>query len=100
MRKSAILSVLAAMVVLSGCKPESCGELYSSGKPYTRWWWFSSEIDKNDVRDQLVWLKDHEFGGVEIAWIYPMFLKSDTPHPEFLSEEWSEPVVYAKKVAD
>ena len=74
--------------------------LYSSCKPYTRWWWFSSEIDKNDVRDQLVWLKDHEFGGAEIAWIYPMFLDSAKAHPDFLSKEWSEPVVYAKKVAD
>ena len=93
------LSGAAAFV---GCNnvPEQDETLFASCKPYTRWWWFSSNIDKNDVRDQLVWLRDHEFGGVEIAFIYPMFLSTDTPHPEFLSPEWSEPVVYAKKVAD
>ncbi len=74
--------------------------LYGSGKPYTRWWWFSSNIDNSDVRDQLVWLKDHEFGGVEIAWIYPMFLDTAAAHPDFLSPEWRSGVVYAKRVAD
>ena len=74
--------------------------LYASYKPYTRWWWFSSDIDNNDVRDQLIWLRDHDFGGVEIAWIYPYGLDSTTSHPDFLSPEWATSVNYAKKVAD
>ena len=74
--------------------------LYASFKPYTRWWWFSSDIDKKDVRDQLVWLRDHDFGGVEIAWIYPYGLDSTTLHPDFLSPEWAASVNYAKMVAD
>ncbi|MBR4755430.1 MAG: hypothetical protein IK076_00650 [Bacteroidales bacterium] len=104
MKNNLLSGLLAATLLMafSGCSGprESSDVLYGSGKPYTRWWWFSSYVDKNDVRDQLVWLKDHEFGGVEIAWIYPMFLDPAKPHPDFLSEEWSEPVVYAKKVAD
>ena len=97
-----MIAVLAALASCETPAPKEATEasLYSNHKPYTRWWWFSSEIDKKDVRDQLIWLKDHEFGGVEIAWVYPMFLKTDTPHPDFLSTEWSEPVAYAKKVAD
>lgn len=74
--------------------------LYASSRPYTRWWWFASQIEKDDVRDQLVWLRDHGFGGVEIAWIYPMGLDSNTVHPAFLSPEWADGVVYAKRVAD
>ena len=74
--------------------------LYASYKPYTRWWWFSSDINNNDVRDQLIWLRDHDFGGVEIAWIYPYGLDSTTSHPDFLSPEWATSVNYAKKVAD
>ena len=104
MRKKLIRSftLLLGIFALYGCKnmPETSPDLYGNYKPYTRWWWFSSEIDPTDVRDQLVWLKDHQFGGVEIAWIYPMFLETDKPHPDFLSKEWSEPVVYAKHVAD
>ena len=71
--------------------------LYASCKPYTRWWWHSADIDTNAVRDQLVWMKEHEFGGVEIAWIYPMFCDSTTPHPDFLSQEWAIPVNFAKR---
>ena len=81
-------------------QPVDNEEFYASCRPYTRWWWFSSEIDTNDVRDQLVWLKNHAFGGVEIAWIYPMFLDSSKPHTTFLSPEWAKPVVMAKRVAD
>jgi hypothetical protein len=90
------------LMAASGCKDTSSAgsTLYPDSRPYTRWWWFSSEIDPADVRDQLVWLKDHGFGGVEIAWVYPMFLKDDTPHPDFLSPGWSSSVSYAKRVAD
>ena len=98
------ISILAALLSILSCsraiQTETDPVLYGNHKPYTRWWWFSSEIDKSEVRDQLIWLRDHEFGGVEIAWVYPMLLAKDTPHPDFLSEQWSEPVIYAKKVAD
>ncbi len=101
---SAVMSaVIIATLVSCGDKTpvqDSSDDLYSSCKPYTRWWWFSSEIDTNDVRDQLIWLKDNEFGGVEIAWIYPMFLDSAKAHTTFLSPEWAKPVVVAKRVAD
>ena len=94
-----LLIVLAAL--LGSCSDRRDNtELYPSYKPYTRWWWFSSEIDDNDVREQLIWLRDHEFGGVEIAWIYPMGLDSNTAHPAFLSPEWASHVNYAKHVAD
>lgn len=75
-------------------------DFYASYKPYTRWWWFSSDIDNRDVLDQLVWLRDHGFGGVEIAWIYPYGLDSTVSHPDFLSPEWAVSVNYAKRVAD
>ena len=107
MKKILLIALVAAVgcIALTGCKSKcestsDDGVLYSSGKPYTRWWWFSQEIDTNDVRDQLIWLKDHEFGGVEIAWIYPMFLDEERAHEEFLSEEWARSVVFAKRIAD
>ena len=98
-----LVALLCCPILSNSCRDSAEPRedtLYASHKPYTRWWWFSSEIDTKDVRDQLVWLKEHGFGGVEIAWVYPMFLKDDTPHPDFLSPEWSAPVVYAKHVAD
>ena len=98
------LAFATAAVFFSSCHtsvdPYTGDVLYSSCKPYTRWWWFAEDLDNNDIRDQLVWLKDHGFGGVEIAWIYPMGLDSATVHPAFLSNEWASHVVFAKRTAD
>ena len=79
--------------------------MYSSSKPMTRWWWFASEIKKEDVASQLDWVKANGFGGVEVAWIYPLNrMKKDTvnitPRQAWLSREWSDVVEYTKKYGD
>ena len=88
---------------------------YQDSRPWTRWWWFAQEIKKEDIRHQLDWLKDHNFGGVEVAWVYPLwryegmykrlykrnYPKDTTDVPQkWLSPEWSEMAVYAKQYAD
>ena len=80
-------------------------KLYSNSRPWTRWWWFASMIDKPSITDNLVWLKNNGFGGVEIAWVYPLNrMKKDTihytPRQEWLSPAWTEMVTYAKHCAD
>lgn len=80
-------------------------KFYISSLPWTRWWWFASEIHKADIADNLVWLKNNGFGGVEIAWVYPLNrMKKDTlhytPRQEWLGEDWSKIVAYAKHCAD
>ena len=79
--------------------------LYSDSRPWTRWWWFASVIEKPAIVDNLKWLKDNGFGGVEIAWVYPLNrMKKDTihytPRQEWLSPEWTAMVAYAKHSAD
>ena len=80
-------------------------KFYSNSRPWTRWWWFASEIRKKDVTDNLVWLRKNGFGGVEIAWVYPLnrMIKDTihyTPRQKWLSPEWSAMVAYAKSSAD
>ncbi|MEW6026673.1 MAG: glycosyl hydrolase [Planctomycetota bacterium] len=72
--------------------------LYSSSKPYTRWWWFSNQIKQADIRFQLDWLKRNNFGGVEIAWVYP--LPNQSKGPKWLSKEWSQLISFTKRYAD
>lgn len=62
-------------------------------------------ITKADIADNLAWLKDNGFGGVEIAWVYPLNrMEKDTihytPRQPWLSPEWTEMVTYAKRCAD
>lgn len=76
-----------------------------TSKPYARYWWFASVIKEEDVKYNLDWLKVHGFGGVELAWVYPLnrFNKKDTsytPRQEWLSSEWTQIVNFTKKYAD
>jgi len=72
---------------------------YPDSKPYTRWWWFSGTISREDVEYQLNWIKENFFGGVEIAWVYPLDLESNEERFEFLGKEWSEIAAYTKAYA-
>ena len=82
---------------------------YKSSKPLTRWWWFARMIKEKDIRANLDWAKKNNFGGVEIAFVYPLNRKrfySDpldttyTPRQEWLSPAWTDIVAYAKHYAD
>lgn len=77
----------------------------ASSKPWCRWWWFASMIRQEDVRSDLAWLKENGFGGVEVAWVYPLNrMQKDTvnytPRQAWLSPEWTAVVGYAKRCAD
>lgn len=81
-----------------GCqRMHSRNPIFNSSKPWTRWWWFSGLVDDDALRYQLDWIKANGFGGVEIAWVYP--LEGCKAGPTWLSEEWSSKVVFAKQYA-
>jgi len=101
-----LLIVISAGNLSAQKKVESQSQsLELSSKPYARYWWFASKIKEEDVRFNLDWLKAHGFGGVEVAWVYPLnrFNKNDTtytPRQEWLSQEWTEIVDFTKQYAD
>ena len=77
----------------------------NTSKPYARYWWFASEIKEEDVKFNLDWLKENGFGGVELAWVYPLnrFNPEDTtytPRQEWLSPEWTDIVDFTIRYAD
>ncbi len=100
---------------VSNMKPGETRHYYPTSKPMTRWWWFASRIQDKDVEAQLRWLKTNNFGGVEIAWVYPLSIprfarfypwiteaerKTGTPRQEWLSPEWSRVVGDTKRSCD
>ena len=114
-----LLGVLA--IWFSACENETpkndetpvVESFYPTSKPATRWWWFATEIKKPDIKYQLDWAKENNFGGVEIAWVYPLyryqaayqrnqgyFYPKDTTAQKWLSPEWSDVVAYTKQYAD
>lgn len=117
MKNNSLLPLLLAMVI-SGLNPDICfsqsapvnnnnlHSMLTTSKPFTRYWWFASMIKKEDVRYNLNWLKDNGFGGVELAWVFPLnrsnkqMDQSYTPRQEWLSPEWQEIVSYTISYAD
>ena len=71
--------------------------MFSDARPYVRWWWFSGPLDPKAIDEQLDWLASHGFGGVEIAWVYPVKGSSADDGPRFLDEHFQYYVNYAIK---
>lgn len=117
MRKRLSIPLLLLATLMAACStwaPRSeRPAFYPSSKPATRWWWFATEIKKPDIRYQLDWAKANNFGGVEVAWVYPLhryqdmyakkygrFYPKDTTAQAWLSPEWTDVVAYTKRYAD
>jgi hypothetical protein len=71
---------------------------YPDSRPWTRWWWFNVELRDEDIESQLDWVRANGFGGVELAFIYP--LPEHKRGPDLLSPEWSQKVAYAKRCCE
>jgi hypothetical protein len=75
---------------------------YQSSRPYTRWWWLSGPFRPDEIIYQLDWLSDNGFGGVEIAWLDPVWYghEPDASRPAWLGSEWASLVAFTKQYAD
>jgi hypothetical protein len=71
--------------------------VYPDARPYVRWWWFSGAVTEDGIRHQLTWLQKNGFGGVEIAFVYP--LGETSAGPKWLSPEWSRLTAVARRTA-
>jgi hypothetical protein len=69
-------------------------------KPYTRWWWLAGPFRREDIHDQLLWLRSNGFGGVELAWLWPSWMADVEPGIAWLGPEWSDLVAFTKQEAD
>ena len=75
-----------------------------NGQPYARYWWFAQEMDTTTIKDNLDWLADRGFGGVELAFVYPLnrMDKRDTayiPRDPWLGEDWQNAVAFTQDYA-
>src|SRR5438874_8860667 len=61
----------------------------SQQKPWTRWWWLGSAVDKPNLTRELQAFADAGFGGVEITPIYGALGYEDR-YIDFLSPRFME----------
>jgi hypothetical protein len=68
-------------------------------KPWTRWWWMGSIVNKKDLTDQMEQYRKAGLGGLEITPIYGVKGYEDR-FINYLSPAWMEMLVHTLKEAD
>ncbi len=65
-------------------------------KPWTRWWWLGSEVNKKDLSTVMQQYRDAGLGGLEITPIYGVQGEEDQ-YINFLSPKWMDMLDYSLK---
>jgi hypothetical protein len=83
---------LACFILLVGCSSTSETEwprTTNESKPWTRWWWFGSDVNSANITYNLEALAQAGIGGVELTPIYGV--KGREKHCiDYLSPEWMD----------
>ena len=64
-------------------------DITKENKPWSRWWWFGSEVDKANIAGLMEQYADAGFGGLEITPLYGVQGHEDR-YLDFLSPEWMD----------
>ncbi len=70
-----------------------------NSKPMVRWWWFGPAVEKAEILRELQQMKADNFGGVELAFVYPEVIDDPThglKNLPFLSPAMLDAVSYAQ----
>ncbi|MBD5779455.1 hypothetical protein IEN85_08105 [Pelagicoccus sp. NFK12] len=89
------LSLCAAGAALCGLSyAADWPEPTSTQKPWTRWWWHGSAVNKQEITRELEEFNRIGLGGVEITPIYGV-QGLEALETQFLSDEWLELIEHA-----
>src|SRR3954452_13638726 len=82
----------------TGSDPLAWPAITSQAKPWTRWWWLSSAVDKPNLTRLLEQYAGAGLGGVEICPIYGAKGYEDR-YIDFLSPRWMEMLAHTTSEA-
>lgn len=89
---------LFAPLVLAQEATSPWPEVTVTAKPWTRWWWPGSAVDKANLTQQLEAIAAAGIGGVEITPIYGP-RGAEARYVDFLSPKWMEMLEHAAREA-
>ena len=98
MRSPRLLLALVVVASTSFAAEPAWPEITRENKPWTRWWWPGSGVDKASLTRQLEQLAAAGIGGVEITPIYGAKGYEDR-YIEFLSPKWMEMLAHVGREA-
>ena len=92
-------AIILSSISLSAQNQQYWPEQQKEMKPWTRWWWMGSAVDKKNIREHLIEFEKAGLGGVEITPIYGA--KGEEDHfLDFLSPEYLEILDFTIKTGD
>ncbi|MBX2874856.1 MAG: hypothetical protein KTR30_22220 [Saprospiraceae bacterium] len=74
-------------------------EITTNTKPWTRWWWHGSQVDRAGITAELEALHEAGIGGVELTPIYGV-QNQDEAFIEYLSEAWVDLLLHTLQEAE
>lgn len=70
-----------------------------TSKPWTRWWWMGSAVDRENIRNLLIEYQEQGIGGLEIAPIYGA-KGFESRYIPYLSPQWGDMLSFTVEIAD
>src|SRR5680860_642928 len=97
-----VIMVVLNMVILPPLfcqKSTDWPEITQTMKPWTRWWWQGSAVNKEDLKTNLETYQKAGLGGVEVTPIYGVYGYEDQ-FIDYLSTAWMDMLSYTIHLAD
>ncbi|MBD0831563.1 glycosyl hydrolase [Aestuariibaculum sediminum] len=94
--------VIVICLTLFNCKQPNTNpwpEQTKTTKPWTRWWWMGSAVDKPNIKSHLIAFEKAGLGGVEITPIYGVKGEEEN-FIDFLSPKYMDILDYTIRIAD
>ena len=97
----AIFLLLPLMIACNPQHPENIKwpEITQTMKPWVRWWWQGSAVNKQDLKANLEAYQKANLGGMEITPIYGVYGYEDQ-FIDYLSPAWVDMLTYTIQQAD
>ncbi len=96
---SSLLLAFGLILMAAGCSKDPLStewyEIEQEHRPYLRWWWLGSAVDREGLTYNLEEFAAKGFGGVEITPIYGV-QGNEANDLEYLSPEWLEMLRHAQ----
>ncbi len=89
MKKKYLLIVFISWFLQSASAQMQWPAITNQTKPWTRWWWLGSEVNKKDLTTVMQQYREAGLGGLELTPIYGVQGEADQ-YIRFLTPQWME----------
>ncbi|TCD02520.1 glycosyl hydrolase [Pedobacter psychroterrae] len=98
-KKTGLMAIIFLLVFMGSKAQQIWPKVEKEMRPWTRWWWMGSAVDKENINNMLNQYQQAGIGGVEITPIYGA-KGFEKKYLQFLSPEWLDMLSYTINTAN